>query len=408
MKLKRFILLVMVAIATISAFAQENTNDTVIYTFKPHWYIQGQFGYQYTIGEAAARTLSSPNAQIGFGVNLTPVWGLRFNVNGWQSKDAYNPFIVYGSATDMTEYDKDYQYKWYYVAPALDVMIDLTNAFGGYKYDRLCSVGIFAGIGANIFFKNDEAQPAIDEGNAACGKDYQLALYWEGCKASVLGQAGAWLDFRINDHWRLGFELQGDILSDRYNSKEAKNPDWYINALFGFKYIIGKNHKEEKVDKAALLGAGAGAALAAGLASKHDTIYITKTDTVNTVRTDTINNFRTDTINTKDPLRVEIFFPISSNSVAVTEYVKVLKIVKYMEKYPESRVKITGYADRDTGTPAQNKAISEKRAKVVKDELVTRYSIDESRITATSMGDTEQPYDGQDPKLNRVAICEVE
>ena len=40
-----------------------------------------------------------------------------------------------------------------------------------------------------------------------------------------------------------------------------------------------------------------------------------------------------------------------------------------MEKYPASKVAITGYADKETGNPRINMTLSEKRAKIVADAL---------------------------------------
>lgn len=51
--------------------AQEQ--DTTIYEFRPHWYIHGAFGYQYTIGETKdALALSYMTAQIAAGYELPP------------------------------------------------------------------------------------------------------------------------------------------------------------------------------------------------------------------------------------------------------------------------------------------------------------------------------------------------
>lgn len=41
-----------------------------------------------------------------------------------------------------------------------------------------------------------------------------------------------------------GVELNGNILSDKYNSKKAVNLDWQFNALAGFTFRFGKNYKK--------------------------------------------------------------------------------------------------------------------------------------------------------------------
>ena len=417
--------------ALLSASAQEQ--DTTIYEFRPHWYIQGAFGYQYTIGETKGKALplSSPNAQIAFGYNFTPVWGLRVNVNGWQSRDGYVPNTgIYPDFKDKTKsmdpkgegYDENniLEYKWYYVAPAVNVTMDLTNLIGGYKHNRICNVGIFLGGGVNVFFKNDEAWAAYDvleAHHAGFGKMiFEDGYIWgprstENSKAvrlSPLAQAGLFLEFRVTDKFRLGLEGQGNLVHDRYNSKHASNPDWYINALVTAKYNIGGTYNERTEKKPMPCDQ---LAMAHAAEPVHDTVYIESVDTLTITNTEIIStNDGTGTMYTKEPLRVEIFFPISSNHVSITEYMKVKQIVNYMEENPDSKVVITGYADKATGTAQFNKQISEKRANVVKDELINKYGISADRITAKAMGDTEQPHadKGDDPLLNRVSICVVE
>ena len=404
MKLKRLFLMTAILCGVLaSTSAQEQ--DTTLYEFRPHWYIMGGFGYQYTIGETKdALALSYMNAQIGAGYNFTPVWGLRLAINGWESRAAYQPGEEL--AADGVQ---GQNWKWYYVAPALDVTMDLTNLIGGYKYNRVVNVGLILGGGANIFFKNDEAKTAKDNLNAyaAYGNhlgDDILAYYWEGCKASPLGQAGLYIDFRITDKFRLGLEGTGNMLMDKYNSRYAHNPDWYINALVTAKYNFGGTYNEKKVKKADLYPC-----LEPTLV--HDTVYIeNEVDTVaiiNAAKKKADN--ATALLALRDSFRTGIFFPISSNRVSVTEAVKLRHILDFMNKYPNSKVLVTAHADKGTGTAPFNQWISEKRAKVVKEYLMSQ-GIAEDRITVKAMGDTDNPYTekGDSPVLNRVSICVIE
>ena len=82
---------------------------------------------------------------------------------------------------------------------------------------------------------------------------------------------------------------------------------------------------------------------------------------------------------------------------------KVEDVVAYLNKYPEAKVTVTGYADKGTGNPKINVGYAQKRAEMVADLLVNTYGISRSRITVDSKGDTVQPYEQND--LNRVSIC---
>ncbi len=382
--------------------------DTTLYEFRPHWYIHGAFGYQYTIGETSdALALSYMNAQIAAGYEFTPVWGLRLAVNGWQSRAAYQPSDAY-----LAEGVNPKKWRWYYVAPTLDVTMDLTNLIGGYKYNRIVNFGLLAGVGANLFFHNDEATQARTELNnekEGLGNTVMVdRTYWEGFKASPLGKVGLFCDFRITDKFRLGLEGSANFLMDKYNSKYANNPDWYINALVTAKYNFGGTYNEKQVKKDDLLPCKQ----QPDTVIQKDTIYVEtepEIDTLAIVSAAQKSGNATALLAMTDSLRTEIFFPISSDKVSVTEAVKLRQIVSFMKKYPESKVVITGYADKATGTAKFNKTISEKRAEVVKKYLLNQ-GIEANRITAKGMGDTEQPYNGKDdnPMLNRVSICVVE
>ena len=63
MKLRNIILSSTIILSSLAAGAQNKQEKTEL-TFVPHWYIQGQFGAQETLGETSFGRLISPNAQI--------------------------------------------------------------------------------------------------------------------------------------------------------------------------------------------------------------------------------------------------------------------------------------------------------------------------------------------------------
>lgn len=102
------------------------------------------------------------------------------------------------------------------------------------------------------------------------------------------------------------------------------------------------------------------------------------------------------------PITENVFFIINSSKIRQSEAEKIAHLVEYMKTYPESKVTVTGYADKNTGTSAYNMTISERRAAAVSKALQDA-GIAADRITVKAMGDTEQPFDVN--KLNRVAIA---
>ena len=385
MKLKKAILYSMMLLGVGTVSAQE-----IAYDFAPHWYVQGQFGLQHTLGEVNSLfgknpdntsrfwNLNSPNAQLGVGYQFAPAFGTRLIVNGWQSKG--------GSKINGTEE----HWKWNYIAPAVDFTVNLSNLLGGFKYDRVCSFGIFAGLGANIGFKNDEAPAAkanlqaatITQAGAVATFD-PLAYLWNGTKARFLGRFGCTADFRLNDVVSLGIELAANTLNDHYNSKRAGNADWYFNALAGVKVNLGGTYTTRVI------------AVPAPVTNAEDRVVekiVEKpVEVVKVVR---------------EPIRRDIFFKINSTVISEAEGVKVQDIADYMKKYPESKVSLSGYADAGTGNDKINDRLAAQRAEKVMNVLIQKYGISVDRISYESHGSRVQPF--QENDKNRVTICIAE
>ena len=379
MRLKRILLSSLVVMGCMSVSAQEpqpKTEDV----FVPHFYVQVQpVGAQYTLGEGSFKDLLSYNVQVAGGYRFTPGWGLRLAINAWQSK---------GAGFKELNIQPD-NWKWNYVAPTLDLTVDLTNLLFGYKANRLFNLTAFAGAGANIAWDNDEAQKVsaaiagLYAANGVTPGRENMDYLWDGTKCRLLGQFGVNADFRVSDAVSIGLEVNCNTLGDRYNSKRAGNSDWYFNALLGAKINIGETHTTRIVP-------------AHNCAHRVDTIYLKER---------IIEKAAPAVVEQAIPeLRRDIFFTIRATQVVGTQNLNNVKeVADFLKQYPTARVSITGYADKGTGNATINTNLSQKRAKVVADMLKNKYGIDASRITTDYKGHFEQPFAENDK--NRVTIC---
>lgn len=370
---KTLIMTGLLALGGLTASAQEQQEKTE-YVFNPHWYVEVQpLGMQYTLGELSFGDLLSYNLQVAGGYNFNSVIGARLSLNMFQSKAGWE--------MDGQQYD----WKWSYVAPMVDVTANLSNWICGYNPNRLFNFSVFAGIGLNIGFNNDEAADAKAALNNYYGTDAgNLAYLWDGTKARLAGRLGVKGDFRINDQFSVGLELQATTLNDHYNSKRAGNSDWYFNALVGVKYNFGKTYTTRKVKSA--------------LPPERIVERV-----IEKVVEKPVQTTAEQAAAMREPLRRDVFFVINSTKICDTEMLKVKEIADYLNKYPEAKVEITGYSDKGTGNATINKRLSDKRADIVKTTLVEKYGISSSRITTDSKGDTVQPFEKNN--LNRVSIC---
>jgi len=351
-----------------SAMAQTSEPE---YVFKKHWFLQLQGGAQYTLGEAKFKDLISPNAQLGLGYQFSPVVGLRLQANAWQSKGGWNG---YGNPAITADY------KWNYVAPGLDLMFNLSNLFCGWNPKRVMNWTVFLGGGANIGFKNDEVQDiAAGLSNLST---YELEYIWDGTKVRPFGRAGLGVDFRLSDAVSLGLEGNANILSDKYNSKKADNPDWYFNALVGLKINLGKTYT-----------------VVAPVVAEPEPVREPEPQPV------VQPTPKPKPVVVPDTLTRNVFFTINVTTPSAKEEQKVKEVADFMKAHPNTKVKISGYADAGTGNDAINDKLAAQRADCVAKELQEKYGIDSSRITRDSHGSRIQPFAEND--LNRVSICIV-
>ena len=355
-----------------SAMAQATYTDKEgnEYQFKKHVFLDLQGGAQYTLGEAKFGDLISPNVQLGIGYQFNPWLAARIQANAWQSKGGYNGINELGQIAAINT-----TYKYKYVAPGLDVIFNLSNLFCGWNPNRVFNVSAFLGGGANIAWENDDAK-AMASANA-------MRYIWDGTKVRPFGRGGVELNFRLSDAVNLMLEGNANILSDKYNSKKADNPDWYFNALAGLRINLGKTYtKKEKEQEPAPV-------------AEPVQEYVAPTPTPTPEPE----------VKKAEPIRRDVFFTINKYAVTNAEQAKVDEIVAYLNENPEAKVSVTGYADAGTGNNTINDRLAAQRADAVVKALQAK-GIAADRISSDSKGARVQPFSENDK--NRVSIMIAE
>ena len=372
MKIKLFMASALLAIGSTAAMAQASYTDKEgnEYQFKRHWFLDIQAGGQYTVGEASFSDLLSPNFQGAIGYHFSPVFGLRGQINGIWSKGGWNG---YKATKDGTPYTASY--KWKYVAPGLDFMFNLSNLFCGWNSNRVVNVTAFAGGGLNIAWGNDEVNDFAT--NIKNQSNYLLEYLWDGTKVRPYGRAGIDVEFKVSKAVSIMLEGNANILSDKYNSKKADNPDWYFNALAGVRINLGKSYtkKAKPVEEPA---------------PKQE--YVAPKPAPKPAPVE----------KKVEEIRRDIFFTINSCKIAPAEDAKIREGVDFLNKNTEAKVVVTGYADKGTGNDVINDRIAGKRAAAVVWMLTKKYNIPSERITEESKGARVQPF--AENAENRVTI----
>lgn len=379
---KTFMAVVLLSMSAATAFSQATYTDANNneYQFKKHAFLNLQGGAQYTLGEAKFDKLLSPNVQLGLGYQFSPVFALRLQANGWQSKGGWNGYELARTGNPYTA-----DYKFNYVAPGLDLMFNLSNLFCGWNPNRVFNVTAFLGGGANIAWKNDEVNAIAKTLKNL--DNYQLQNLWDGTKVQPFGRGGVELAFRLSDAVSFLVEGNANILSDKYNSKKADNPDWYFNALAGFRINLGKTYK--KVE-----------APAPEPAPVQEYVEPTPAPTP-------APEVKEEVVEKKvEPFRRDVFFLINSAKIRNSEAGKIQEMVDYLNANPNAKVSVTGYADAGTGNNRINDRLARLRAQIVVKTLKEKYNIPADRIISDSKGSRVQPFAVNNK--NRVTICIAE
>jgi len=370
-------LLVLAIVASAQMLIQPNTAGErreikpAVPFFIPHWYVKAQGGVAYDVGEANFSQLLSPSIQFALGYKFNEYFGLRGSFSGLWAQNRYSY--------------PEKKYSWNFFQPALDAEFDLTTLILGKNPERMTNVYAFAGFGVAYSFNNDDVVDARDEFIKSY-KYYNSPLVemqpnyfekaWSSSRWNPVVRFGLGADYQISDQIAIGAEVNANMLPDHFNSKKGKsdNKDWHFNALVGIKFTIGKSHgrldpvyEEAPVTRA--------------VASKFVDVPIEKIS-----------------------FNVNIYFLINQSIIRSNQIPKLTALLKYLDEHPRAFIRLSGFADKETGTPEINMRLSIERSQVVSKYLQDK-GIEEWRIRRFAKGDKVQPFDI--PEDNRVCICYV-
>jgi outer membrane protein OmpA-like peptidoglycan-associated protein len=73
--------------------------------------------------------------------------------------------------------------------------------------------------------------------------------------------------------------------------------------------------------------------------------------------------------------------------------ITLINVVKYLNEYPDAKIRLDGYGDGATGTPEQNLKIAIRRAENLHRTLTASYGIAPKRVETQAFGSSEQPYE---------------
>lgn len=375
---KWMLMLAVAAMSVMSANAQKALENSKTFD---NWYIGilGGANSKLTHNDDFFGNIN-PHAGLRVGRYWTPVVGWVVEGDVFFRDKAFN-----GSAQD------------YVKALNVDFLgtLNLSNWFGGYKgTPRVCELVAIGGLGWNHIFKSKVAHK--NDLISKVGLDLMFNL----------GQSRAW---QIYLEPAVNFNL---TTTDpvRYNVNNAA-----LQVSLGINYKFGNSNGTHNFKYARLRDQGEIDDLNAMINELRDEndkkdVRIARDirriaeledslEAAKNVKPTVVKNVVTKVVN-NNVLQPTVIFGQGKSTVDAAQMASVAMIAKYMKNHPESRILIKGYASPE-GNPELNQRLSENRAASVKNALVSRYGIPESRLTTQGMGATDELFDEVD--FNRVA-----
>ena len=349
---------------------------------KAHWFLE--------VGDAATISLAGNNRDVNFtdrvsllnpslaiGRWSTPAFGMRLSLQGGKTFDYARPAGLWAAATTTNGYlrhDVTYGFAQY------DFLFDLVNYFAPYKENRFFHIIPFLGVG--LGYKHEvEAINVKDKSH----------------RFSPLADAGLQLKFRLARF--VDFNLEGKV-----TASDLRLPSQEDHVKSGTDFI-----------------AQAGASLTFHLGRKAFEAITPNDEALIADLNGQINALRAENAElAKRPVRcpdVEIpvadskvignviYFRLNSAVVDKNQMINVYNIAEYAKSNTET-ITLVGYADRQTGNPNYNMALSKRRAEAVADILVKKYGISRDRLKIDWKGDTVQPY--AENVWNRIVLMSAE
>ena len=404
MKSKLVILSLLLVGSVITASAQKK-EKYYSESFKDNIFLSVGVGGHITANEDSFDELGfgsslAPMVSLSLGKFINPVWGVRFQGSAVFNAKLHSEFYpgFMGSQPLKRTHGNLHA----------DAMVNLTNLFAGYKEGRMFELMFFAGPSLSLAngFGHTSIQMkggTVQHGTTVNFKDIESVTFDdEKFRAHVGASVGLGAKFNINEYWAIDVEARGYITPSVFvNQSNQKSGEGYITGLVGATYTFGGKKFApvgSKIDKGALNEEinkykRALAEAEEELASCKNALANVKPEVREVTKEIEVAGPRA------------IFFQIAKSNIDDYGMVNIKLAAKIIKANPNKKYKITGYADKATGSTSWNKKLSEKRAQVVYDALI-KEGVDGSQLECVGFGEKGNDDILSKDKLNRVVILE--
>lgn len=367
--MKKLIFIASCLFIVLSTNSQTTIKDNTS-AFIPYWTIGANGGINWFYGEnnypinpTASFTMTQNIGYLGrldVTRQVSPVVGIR----GMLGFNKYNYFN-----TTLRPFYSEHL--------TADVVFNLTNLKKGYNPDRFFNFSVFGGIGAG--YLNNNTTSFILDG---------------------MLRGGLQGDFKLSSALNLNLIAEMNILTDNANhtGRAGKPIDLGPALTLGFTYrlpMAAKANAVEPVEIPTVVQPAVAEPVTPPTVIEPEKPVVAQ-DTIKpeieAVTPEPEKPLVAETT-VSDKLNEHIFFSISQREIQSTvQKESMQRITDFIAAHPDTKVVISGYADRGTGTVEINNMLSKKRAVLVANTLIREYGVPLKNIWVRWFGSAVQPY----------------
>jgi len=366
--MKKQILFFVLLALSISAFAQEPVKGPFLTNgFGDNWYFSAGFGGNLYVGEGDSDLgmgkRLAPAIDLTLGKWLTPSMGLRIQYAGLTAKGK-------GSLNDLFA-DNNGDEKFNVMNLHADYMLNIQNAFFGYRTDRAWELIPYLGFGWARASKSDIST-----------KSNELAA-----------NAGLVNKFRISNAVDFNIELRAMLVNQRFDGVEGgSRGEGMGSATIGISYKFGKRDFDLQ-EKKIVPDYTPYTAKIADLEKQISDEKAEKGKLVNELNSE----------RSKDPVQItkieylaypmSIYFVVGSSKVPHEDLFNLNNYAEVIKKSGKL-FKIIGSPDRLTGNSGANKKLSSERANAVYEALVYKFGVNPKQLEIVEKLDANKNIEG--------------
>ena len=391
MRLKTLVLAVAALLLGVSANAQCRMD----YKPFPYGFIGLQGGAQLTFTNYNYGKLITPIGGVQVGGMFSPVIGVRLHGQGINGRTAAGKRFKPAGETDFK-----------FFTGSFDLMVNVTNIFRQKLCckPRLLDLYLIAGVGLNYVWDMDPLPADYIDANNVVQRPSNV-FSWTDDRYSHNFRLGFMLEANVAKHWGVNVEVDMNSLNDRFTAKRGSTYDWQMTAMLGVRYKFGFKKKpapapvvepEPEPEPEPIVIPEPEPEPEPIVEPEPEPVVVPEPEP----EPEEVKNF------VPEENTVDLFFQMSKTNIDESAASTLRIMGLWLNSRANSRVVVSGYADKGTGKPARNMMLSQQRAETVVNRLVEEYGFDRSKITVNAYGDTVQPYSENDK--NRLVRIEAQ